>query len=74
MFGEQQSTNDQFEFGFSESEASVNSAFGMFGNDNESANFGGDSGFGGESSGFSFNFGEGEESSSMENNCNALFG
>ncbi|KAL5265584.1 hypothetical protein ACHWQZ_G006340 [Mnemiopsis leidyi] len=75
MFDGGDSTGDQFNFGFVESESASNSAFGMFGSTEDSTDFGSDSGFGGDSSaGFAFDFGGDEESSSSENNCNALFG
>ena len=75
MFEGGDTTGDQFNFGFVESESASNSAFGMFGSSEDSSDFGGDSGFGGDNStGFAFNFGGEDESSSSENNCNALFG
>ena len=75
MFEHADSTGDQFNFGFVESDAASNSAFGMFGGSEDSSDFGWDSGFGGDNSGgFAFSFGGEEGGSSSENNCNALFG
>ncbi|XP_063675966.1 anti-sigma-I factor RsgI2-like isoform X2 [Bolinopsis microptera] len=75
MFEAADSTGDQFNFGFVESESASTSAFGMFGGAEDSSDFGGGSGSsGGNSTGFAFSFGEEDSGNSSENNCNALFG